>query len=86
MQLFQAQPEAIHMVLTDVDMPGMSGKEMVDRLQQVRQGFRVLYMSGYTDEAIVHRGVLEPGIPFIQKPFTLEALAAKVREVLDAHD
>ena len=86
MQLFQAQPEAIHMVLTDVVMPGMSGKEMVDRLQQMRQGFRVLYMSGYTDEAIVHRGVLEPGIPFIQKPFTLEALAAKVRKVLDAHD
>ena len=82
-QLFQAQPEAIHLVLTDVVMPEMSGREMVERLRQTHPGLRALYMSGYTDAAITRQGVLEPGAPFIQKPFGVEALAKKVREVLD---
>lgn len=75
--------EPIHLILTDVVMPRMSGPEFIDRLGQVRQDFKVLYMSGYTNEAVVHHGVREREMAFIQKPFTLEGLARKVREVLD---
>jgi len=74
----------IHLVLTDVVMPQMSGAQLVSRLTAVRPEIKVLYMSGYTDDAIVHHGVLEPGIAFIGKPFNAESLARKVREVLDA--
>jgi DNA-binding response OmpR family regulator len=56
---------------------------LIDRSRQVRQDFKVLYMSGYTDNTIVHHGVLEKGIDYIQKPFSMEELARKVREVLD---
>lgn len=76
-------PGPIHLLLTDVVMPEMSGKELLGRLQQVRPGLRVLYMSGYTDNVIARHGMLEPGTPFIQKPFTPQALAHKVRAVLD---
>jgi CheY-like chemotaxis protein len=74
--------EPIQLILVDVVMPQMSGPQLVDRLQRVRQGFRVLYMSGYTSDAIVHYGVLKGGVNYIQKPFTAEGLARKVREVL----
>ena len=74
----------IDLLLTDVVMPGMSGNEMSKRLLERRPELPVLFMSGYTDEAIVQHGVLEAGINFIQKPFTPDALALKVREVLDA--
>jgi len=73
----------IHLVLTDVIMPGMNGRELAQRLVQRRPGLRVLYMSGYPGDAIVHRGALEPGMAFLQKPFMPEDLARKVREVLD---
>jgi two-component system, cell cycle sensor histidine kinase and response regulator CckA len=73
----------IHLVLTDVVMPGMTGREMAERLTQRRPGLRVLYMSGYPGDAIVHRGALEPGTAFLQKPFMPEDLTRKVREVLD---
>jgi PAS domain S-box-containing protein len=79
----EQDPRPIHLVLTDVIMPRMSGKELVDRLARVRPGIKVLYMSGYTDDAIVHHGVLDPGASFIGKPFAQEDLARKVREVLD---
>ena len=75
--------EPIHLILTDVVMPGMSGPNLVKRLKEIHLEMRVLYMSGYTDNAILHHGVLEEGTNFIQKPFTLENLARKVREVLD---
>jgi CheY-like chemotaxis protein len=73
----------IHMILTDVVMPRMSGRELVERCKESRQDFKVLYMSGYTDHTIVDHGVLEQGTNLIQKPFTVEGLSRKVREVLD---
>jgi CheY-like chemotaxis protein len=73
----------IHLLLTDVVMPGVSGRELADHLVKLRPNIKVLYASGYTDDAIIHHGILEPGIAYLQKPFTRDALALKVREVLD---
>jgi len=75
----------IDLLLTDVVMPGMSGDDMSKILLAKHPNLPVLYMSGYTDEAIVQHGVLEPGLNFLQKPFSPGALALKVREVLDAN-
>jgi two-component system cell cycle sensor histidine kinase/response regulator CckA len=76
----------IHLLLTDVVMPAMSGKELASRLASIRPRTRVLYMSGYTDDAIANHGVLNMGIAFIQKPFRPDALIRRVREVLDGTD
>jgi len=75
----------VDLVLTDVVMPGMSGRSLADRLASRYPGLRVLYMSGYTDDAIVRHGMLEPGLAYLQKPFRPDALARKVREVLNRH-
>jgi PAS domain S-box-containing protein len=83
-RLCRQRTEPIHLLLTDVVMPETSGKEVADRVTEVLPGLRVLFMSGYTDEAIVHHGVLDTDIEFIQKPFTPAALVRKVREVLDS--
>jgi two-component system cell cycle sensor histidine kinase/response regulator CckA len=75
--------ERLDLLISDVVLPHMSGRAVADQLRARRPGLRVLFMSGYTDDAIVHRGVLDPDTPFIQKPFTPEALAHRVRQVLD---
>ncbi len=74
----------IHLLLSDVVMPGMSGREVSRLLSPTRLSMRTLYVSGYTDESIVQHGVLEAGVEFLQKPFTAEGLLRRVREVLDA--
>ncbi|HXZ35851.1 MAG TPA: PAS domain S-box protein [Thermodesulfobacteriota bacterium] len=74
----------IHLMVTDVIMPQMSGRELAERLALVRPEMGVLYMSGYPDNTIVQHGVLEPGTAFLQKPFTISALELKVREILDS--
>ena len=74
---------AIHVLLTDAVMPEMNGRELADQIVQKRPGIKILFTSGYTDDAIVRHGILEPGIAFIQKPYRPRALARKIREVLD---
>jgi PAS domain S-box-containing protein len=73
----------IHLLLTDVVMPGMNGKDLRDKLDTIKTGFKCIFMSGYTANVIVHHGVLDEGIHFLQKPFSVKTLAEKVREVLD---
>ncbi|HVH88154.1 MAG TPA: response regulator, partial [Terriglobales bacterium] len=73
---------SIHLLLTDVVMPGMSGKELAERLAISRPEVKVIYMSGYTDHTVIQHGILKPGTAFLQKPFTRETLARKLREVL----
>lgn len=81
--LFEQHLDAITLVVTDVIMPGSSGPRMFERLAQRRPALKVLYVSGYTDDAIVNQGRLDPGVDFLQKPFTAAALNAMVREVLE---
>jgi two-component system, cell cycle sensor histidine kinase and response regulator CckA len=82
LQFCREFPGEIDLVLTDVVMPDMNGREVARRVAQLRPASRILYMSGYTDNVIVHQGILDPGIEYLQKPFTPESLARKVREVL----
>ena len=84
--LCQREGQRIDLILADVVMPGLSGRELADRLKQRGQEIKVLFMSGYTDDTIVHHGVQRKEAQFIQKPFAPEQLAVKVREVLRAAD
>jgi len=82
-QVAEKYGKPIHLLLTDVVMPGMDGSKLAERMDDSYPGIKVLYMSGYTDDAIVHHGVLDYGLTLLQKPFTRESLTCKVREVLD---
>ena len=84
LKIAEKEQERIHLLLTDVIMPGMNGRALAERLAPLHKGLRVLYMSGYTHTAIAEHGVLESGTYLLQKPFTEEALLQKVREVLCA--
>jgi two-component system, cell cycle sensor histidine kinase and response regulator CckA len=72
----------IHLLMTDVVMPGISGRELAERISRSRVGIKVLYMSGYTDQAVVHHGILQSDAVLLQKPFNMAALASKLREIL----
>jgi CheY-like chemotaxis protein len=80
----ERHPGRIDLMVSDITMPGMTGVELADRFQTVRPDMRVLFMSGYAETAVVHQGVLTPDVAFLEKPFVPEALARKVREVLDS--
>jgi CheY-like chemotaxis protein len=86
LRVSQEHEGPIHLLLTDVVMPRMGGKEAADRLQPLYPQMKVIYMSEYTDNAIIHHGVLAPGLNFLEKPFSPEGLARKVREMLDQED
>jgi DNA-binding NtrC family response regulator len=76
----------IHLLMTDVVMPGMSGRDLQKRLSNLRPDIKYLFMSGYTANVIAHRGILDEGVNFIQKPFSMNDLALKVREALEKEE
>jgi len=84
LRIAEAHPGPIDLLLTDVVLPRMNGKEIANHLRELRPGLEVLYMSGYAADVIVHHGAVDEGVHFIQKPLSFETLARKVREVLDA--
>ncbi|HGJ65465.1 TPA: PAS domain S-box protein, partial [bacterium] len=81
--LVEQHENPIHLLITDVVMPGMNGRQLAERLAKIRPEIKVLYTSGYTDNVIVHHGVLNDDINFIGKPYRLQSLAKKIRDVLD---
>jgi CheY-like chemotaxis protein len=83
LELLRRHSGTLDLLVTDVVMPGMSGPEVAQAVTSMRPGTQVLYTSGYTDSAIGHHGVLEPGIAFLQKPFSADDLSRKVRLLLD---
>jgi DNA-binding response OmpR family regulator len=84
MQIAVAHDKMIHLLLTDVIMPGMNGRELAQRISEIRPNVKILYMSGYTENVIGTNGMLDAGVRLLQKPFNLRDLKTKVREVLDA--
>jgi two-component system cell cycle sensor histidine kinase/response regulator CckA len=83
LQRYEAEGDRIDLILTDVVMPRMSGRELVDRVRAMRPSIPVLYMSGYTEDAILRHGVRDASVMLLGKPFTPADLIGKVREVLD---
>jgi CheY-like chemotaxis protein len=82
----ERHPGPIHLLLTDVVMPHMGGRELAERAALLRPGVKVLYVSGYTDDAVLRHGVMEAEVEFLQKPFTATALVRRVRAILDGVD
>jgi CheY-like chemotaxis protein len=81
----EKHPRTIHLLVTDVIMPKMSGPELAERLRELRPEMLVLYTSGYGDAAIIQHGILDPGVAYLQKPISPGTLVSRVRELLDAH-
>ncbi|MDR3568166.1 MAG: PAS domain S-box protein [Syntrophobacteraceae bacterium] len=81
--LVHGYPNAIHLLVTDVVMPEMNGKDLAQRLKEIKPGFKTIFMSGYTANVIAHHGILDETINFLQKPFSVNALLEKVRDVLE---
>jgi len=81
-RLAEEHPGDLHLLITDVVMPGMHGRELAEQLGAIRPNLKCLYMSGYTADVIAHRGILDEGLNFIQKPFLSYDFAARVRQVL----
>jgi two-component system, cell cycle sensor histidine kinase and response regulator CckA len=86
LQLARRHRGAINLLLTDIMMPGLNGVEVASAVTRVRPGIHVFFMSGYADQDLVRQGLLEPGTHFLQKPFTPQELAARIREILDGPD
>jgi two-component system, cell cycle sensor histidine kinase and response regulator CckA len=84
LELASMHAGTIHLLMTDVVMPGISGRELAERVKRLRPKISVLYMSGYTDQAVVHHGILDMDAVLLQKPFTLATLSSKLRELLTA--
>ena len=83
LEMAAAHTGKIQLLITDVVMPRLSGRELAARLTAARPDLKILYISGYTDDSVFRHGVLQGGMDFLQKPFNLKALAAKIREVLE---
>jgi CheY-like chemotaxis protein len=83
LEILKGHEGPLDLLLTDVVMPGMNGRELFTEVEGLFPGTKVLYMSGYTEDIITHRGVLDEGIAFLQKPFSVQALSTRVRAVLD---
>ena len=83
-QLAGRRPGSIDLLVTDVVMPELSGRDLARELRASRPQLKVLYMSGYTDDAVLRQGMLEPGAEFLQKPFRPDDLARRIRDLLDA--
>ena len=83
LEFLEHQPKAVDLLLTDVVMPDMNGKQLYEKSLRFNPDIKVLYMSGYSNNVIAHRGILDSGIHFIQKPFSNRSLLEKIREVLD---
>jgi len=81
--ILQQESARIDLLLTDVVMPGMNGRELGRRAQEIRPSLRVLYMTGYSRNAVVHHGRLDQGVELLQKPITQTHLAARIRDLLD---
>jgi len=84
LSVLEAHDGPLHLLLTDVVMPGMNGRQLFERLSGTRPELKALYMSGYPGDVLAHRGVMDEGVHFLRKPFSIKALAIKVREVLDS--